>query len=266
VEDSNKKRRLNNIRKQIFISILIIFVCLFLSCKQTPEPQTKIDIRWLKDNETSKEEVVKLLGEPPFICNSKFWISWYYPINDSFSQHDIIPATTLNVWFDERGYVREWGFFDPLTQARLEIRESRRQAEKWLKDVSDFVDRVVIADVIKPGVSTKKDVEEGLKYWSTYERKTGHPPLAAPACFESVRVKKSKQMDSELWTYYVMRPSPLYVHVPPCYLIIQFVWENPGIVSSRHFEGYGREPNFLDFLDLLLRWILWKMGISNGYS
>lgn len=110
------------------------------------------------------------------------------------------------------------------TSERLTVRESREAADSWREGICDALPIIDLEAVIRVGKSSKEQMQESLVWWTA----------TASSFLKDVNVRKSADKDGETWTYYVDRPSPLFI--PPFYRTIYF---RDGVVTMSSIEGYG---------------------------
>jgi outer membrane protein assembly factor BamE (lipoprotein component of BamABCDE complex) len=171
------------------------------------------------EGKSSPGDIRKLLGEPAGEWLSGGQTTWYYPIRKRIPE--IIPACLLNIVFDNNGTVVNWSFINPYTNLTLPIRETLPEADKDREKLCFPPPRIELAQDIKNSISKKEDIQRMFDAW--------HSDFPV--------VKKNKTENGEIWSYYVERPSPLYV--PPFYYRITF--END-VVKHAGFQGYGSCP------------------------
>jgi hypothetical protein len=190
-------------------------------CLQVGVPELDreiLPIRRLQAQSTAAE-VVSLLGDPAFVRTTP-WPEWYYPIRCCGWR--TIPAPLLKIWLDESDQVEEWGFYHPTSGARLEIREARIEAERWLSKIHRAPKRIYLDDVLYVGRS-KDDVIEDMKWWKeefivSSQRLTHYK--------DSIIVNKKAII------FYADRPSPIYI--PSFYAVVTFY---PDGETGFHFYG-----------------------------
>lgn len=95
---------------------------------------------------STPDEVRALLGPPPFSAEDRVAIRWWYPVRvlTRGTSHGV-PAAELKVWFDDAGRVDEWGFTHPVSGARLPVRETLPEVERWFGDYCQPPPRIELA-------------------------------------------------------------------------------------------------------------------------
>ena len=118
---------------------------------------------------STPEDVRALRGEPPFQFDQFFddelaCSQWRYPIRSisvvplppgANAQRQVVPAVVLNIQLDAAGRVIEWGFFHPVTDARLEIPRSLVEADALFSKLCSAPRRIELEAALRPG--TAKD-------------------------------------------------------------------------------------------------------------
>jgi outer membrane protein assembly factor BamE (lipoprotein component of BamABCDE complex) len=222
------------IRVALILGLVILFAGLMTSCAPNyscfPVPEMddyKVDCyENITRGITSAAEVVKLLGEPPEKGSAYFYDdAWIYPSRICFSMRPFVRACLLNIEFDSNGVVTNWTFVNPYTNLPLPIRETLEEADKKLKHEQKYCDvpRIEIVQSVVKGVSTREDIEHVFSAWEPSS---------------SFTVKKIETEQGEIWSYYVDRPSPLYI--PPFHLI--FTFDEFGRVELIVPQGYAVGP------------------------
>jgi hypothetical protein len=186
---------------------------------------------------SSREDVKAILGEPPFEHDFHgdgrlLWTSWWYPIRSAGavplpsgakSQRSIIPAAALKIWLNSSGQVDQWGFFNPITNSRLEIRESIKEADSRFRTMCNPPKRIELSDLLRRGRS-KEDVVKGMRWFDG---------LIVSRDWKDSQVLLSRNGEEEILIYYADHPSPLYV--PSHYLVVTF----SELGTHMHHEGWG---------------------------
>jgi hypothetical protein len=113
------------------------------------------------------------------------WV--YYVSDDDWS----IPAPTFDVSFDQNGVVTASGFVDSVSGTPLPIRQALADADRERRSHCDDTRRIVLDEVVKPGISTEADIQKALGVPHRTSGGTEDRPL--------------------VWSYYVGKPSPLRV-------------------------------------------------------
>ncbi len=189
---------------------------------------------------SSPEEVRAILGDPPFVfqrtVDGRLWSTeWWYPIRDltavphragAKAQRQLIPAVELRIGFNESGQVTEWGFFHPVTHARLAIRESLEQADAWFGKLCHPPKTIVLANVLRQGTPIEH-VMQGMRWFEGSTVSTN---------WERSQVRVSREGQEETLTYFADHPSPLYV--PSFYVVVSFK-ATGGNGTQLHYEGWG---------------------------
>jgi hypothetical protein len=156
-------------------------------------------------------------------------VTWVYYVNDDFR----IPAPSLEVRFNETGTVSQWGFIDSVSKQPLPIRQNLGQADRERSRECDGTPRIVLEEVLRPGVTTTTDVQVAL----------GTPH----------RTTEPRASEPLIWSYYVRKPSPLRRLATALEIDFgkplfddtgnKFVGiEDPGKVRLSYFEGYHGCP------------------------
>lgn len=146
-----------------------------------PPPVPEVDM-YIVDLErigpgSTPDDVRALLGEAPFQRQLRFdgelsYDEWHYPIRDisvvplppgAKAQRQVVRAVVLKIRLSKSGRVEGWGFFNPVTGARLEIRQSLEQADALFGDLCNPPARIELAQVLRPG--TTKDEVLALMRW-----------------------------------------------------------------------------------------------------
>jgi hypothetical protein len=95
-----------------------------------------LDVDPIRLREHSKADVARTLGEAPFVLDTSLGTEWFYPVRDIYNTSGrAVPAPMLKVWFDASLRVADWGFFHPMSQKPLDIREGAEEAERWYNSV-----------------------------------------------------------------------------------------------------------------------------------
>jgi hypothetical protein len=188
---------------------------------------------------SSRETVRAILGEPPFThetyrSGELQWTTWRYPIRNiaaialppgTKAQRQVIPAAELRIWLDASGRVEKWGFFHPVKNSLMEIRESIEQADSQLAKMCKPQKRIELAAALRQGTPREK-VLEGMGWFEgivSTERKASEVHI----------LREGRQ---EILIYYADHPSPLYV--PPSYVVVTF-YAKGDLATSWYFEGWG---------------------------
>jgi hypothetical protein len=188
--------------------------------------------------QSSREDVRAILGEPPFVHDFHgdgrlLWTSWWYPIRSAGavplpsgakSQRSIIPAAALKIWLNSSGQVDQWGFFNPITNSRLEIRESIKEADSRFRTMCNPPKRIELSDLLRRGRS-KEDVVKGMRWFDG---------LIVSRDWKDSQVRLSRNGEEEILIYYADHPSSLYV--PSDYLVVTFYSK---LGTHMHYEGWG---------------------------
>lgn len=188
-----------------------------------------IDVKGLRNGETSKSEVLKLLGKPAYVFSDVLGTEWWYPIRTKL--HPIVPAPVLKVWFDTAGRVSDWAFFHLQTGRRLRILESAEETKRWYASMCDPPTWMEIDGIIKKGVTTREELTAAFQWWKLFGRGEKETPTYFKKVTQPIRVEED---GVDTMILYVDRPSPAYV--PPFYLRLIFSGE---VLRIWSFEGYG---------------------------
>jgi hypothetical protein len=186
---------------------------------------------------SSREAVRAILGEPPFVnygSGELQWTSWWYPIRNigavplpdgAKRQRRVIPAVGLRIWLDASGRVEKWGFFHPVNNSAMELRESLEQADSQLGERCK-PRRIELSVILRQGTSKEK-VLEGMRWFEG---------MIVASEFKGSQVHISREGQQEILTYYADHPSPLYI--PPNYVVVTF-YAQEDLGTALHFEGWG---------------------------
>jgi hypothetical protein len=188
---------------------------------------------------SSREDIRAILGEPSFVHDFHgdgrlLWTSWWYPIRSigavplpagAKAQRSIIPAAALKIWLNSSGQVDQWGFFNPITNSRLEIRESIKEADSRFRTMCKPPKRIELSDLLRRG-RPKEDVVKGMRWFDG---------LIVARDWEDSQVRLSRKGEQEILVYYADHPSPLFV--PSNYLVVTFYTSGHG--TRMHYEGWG---------------------------
>lgn len=192
------------------------------------------------ERSSSPEDVRAILGEPPFVIETHGvgelqWTAWWYPIRSiatvplpagAKAQRQVIPAAELRVQLDTSGRVEAWGFYHPIINSPIWIRENMDQAGSRLANACNQPKWIEFAKVLKQG-TLKEEVLNGMRWFEG---------LLVSTEFERSQVRVSPDGQKETLIYYTDHPSPLYV--PPSYVVVTFY--SKGNLGTRwHFEGWG---------------------------
>jgi hypothetical protein len=173
----------------------------------------------LRIGHATKADVRRLLGDPPLGGEFKGMTTeeisasrdWCYPQRAGSS----VRAPKLKVWLDTAGVLLDWGFYHPVTDMKLEVRETlqdayARQPRKRAGSTIEF------SWVLQPG-GTEREIWLAMTLGS-----------AAKYRIESAA-------SGRLLTFYVDHPSPLYM--PVFSTCIKF--DQAGVVHFKYGTGYG---------------------------
>ncbi len=151
---------------------------------------------------TSNREVVKaILGEPPFEhelygSGEIQMTTWRYPIRHigavplspgAKAQRQVIPAVELRIFLDPSGRVEKWGFFNPIKNSLMEIKENIEQADSRMAKACNPPKRVELAVILRQGTAREK-VLEGMRWFEG----------EAPTEFKKSQVRISREGQQEI--------------------------------------------------------------------
>jgi hypothetical protein len=114
---------------------------------------------------SSPEDVRAILGEPPFVIETHGvgelqWTVWWYPIRSigavplpagAKAQRQVIPAAELRVRLDASGRVEAWGFYHPISNSPIWIRENMEQASSRFAKVCNRPKWIELGKVLRQG-------------------------------------------------------------------------------------------------------------------
>ena len=114
---------------------------------------------------SSQEDVRAILGEPPFVHEiygdrDLQWTRWWYPIRSigaaplpagAKAQRQVIPAAELRVRLDASGRVEAWGFYHPISNSPIWIRESMEQTSSRLAKACNRPKWIELGKALKTG-------------------------------------------------------------------------------------------------------------------
>jgi len=185
---------------------------------------------------SSPEDVRAVLGEPPFQFDQVFddqlaYSQWRYPIRSisvvplapgAKVQRQVVPAVALNIRLDAAGRVVEWGFFHPVTGARLEIRQSLAEADALFSRLCSPPRRIELEAALRPGTA-RDDVLTRMRWFGTVS-----------TAIEQAQYRSLKEGLGETLIYYADHPSPIYV--PSMHVVVTFNTA-PEFGTALHFES-----------------------------
>ena len=189
---------------------------------------------------SSQEDVRAILGEPPFVHEiygdlDLQWTRWWYPIRSigvaplppgAKAQRQVIPAAELRVRLDASGRVEAWGFYHPISNSPIWIRESMEQTSSRLAKACNRPKWIELGKALRQG-TPKEEVLDGMRWFGG---------LLVSTEFERSQVRVSQDGQKEMLIYYTDHPSPLYV--PPSYVVVTF-YAKGNLGTHLHFEGWG---------------------------
>jgi hypothetical protein len=189
---------------------------------------------------SSREDVRAILGKPPFVIETHGvgelqWTAWWYPIRSIGAvplpagakvQRQVIPAAELRVRLDASERVEAWGFYHPISNSPIWIRESMEQASSRLTKACNRPKWIELGKTLRQG-TPKEEVLNGMRWFEG---------LLVSTEFERSQVRVSRDGQKEMLIYYTDHPSPLYV--PPSYVVVTF-YAKGNLGTRWHFEGWG---------------------------
>lgn len=174
--------------------------------------QVTLDVADIRTT-SGKGDVRAKMGDPPFVGEDPSGVMWWYPIRipQDVPVLQVVSAAVLNVSLDSAGRVDEWGFFHPVSGARLEIRERLEEADAWYRKLCNPPARIELAAVLKKG-TPKTTVLNSMRWFTAWPTRGSF--------MERILVRNATDHRGETLTFYADRPSPLYI--PPFYLEVTF--------------------------------------------
>ena len=204
------------------VAMLLLLAKSAIAAYGPPMPEVdshKLPSPTLRPGRATKADVRRLLGDPPLGGQYKGMTTeeitagreWCYPRRADSR----VRAPKLKAWLDSSGILLDWGFYHPVTDAKLNVRETlqeafARQPRKRANSAIEF------SYALQPG-SSERDIWLALTLGS-----------AAKYRVETVS-------SGRLLTFYVDHPSPLYM--PVFSTCIHF--DTGGVVKFTHGTGYG---------------------------
>jgi hypothetical protein len=162
----------------------------------------------IRNGHSTKQDVESLLGLPPVVLD----LEWCYPVR----ARSRVRAAMLQVRFDAAGLVSDWGFYHPVTREPLEVRETMEQALAYAPRTRGGR-TIILANILATGVSSRSSIQSSISMGN------------------SGRYVVDTTGDGETLTFFVDRPSPLYV--PPFWSCFRF--DERGTLNSQYGAGYG---------------------------
>ncbi len=171
-----------------------------------------LDVAEIRTTSRQSDVSVKM-GEPPFVGEDPTGVIWWYPVRISRDGpvSRVVAAALLKVSLDAAGRVDEWGFFHPVSGARLEIRERLEEADTWYRELCNPPARIELAAALKKG-TPKAAVLDSMRWFTVWPERASF--------IERNLFRSSTSSQRETLTFYADRPSPLYI--PPFYFEITF--------------------------------------------
>src|SRR4030042_1005973 len=156
---------------------------------------------------SSQEDIRAVLGEPPFVHEQHGggelrWTTWRYPIRSidavplppgARAQRQVIPAAVLKIWLETSGRVDKWGFFNPITNSLMGIRQSIEEVDSWFGKMRNPPKRIELAVLLRRG-TPKEDVLEGMRWFE--------PLFLLSPDLERSQEHISREGQQEVLTYY----------------------------------------------------------------
>ena len=203
----------------LLLSLLAISACAAYGPPMSGVDSHKLPSPTLRPGHATKADVRRLLGDPPLggqfrgMTTEEISAStqWCYPRRADSR----VRAPRLKVWLDTAGILLDWGFYHPVTDMKLEVRETlqeafARQPRKRANSTIEF------SYVLQPG-SSEREIWQALTLGS------------------SAKYRIETVASGRLLTFYVDHPSPLYMPVFSTCII----FDKAGVVYVRYNTGYG---------------------------
>jgi hypothetical protein len=146
-------------------------------------------------------EVRAAVGPPAF--TDEAGASWYYAIRDvGNSGGCCVPAPRLELEFDAGRTLRGWRFVHPVTGRRLPVEETLAEFERWRAGLCSRLPFILMSEFV-PGAT--KAVEVELRMFD--QRVRWHDDYGRFWARRHVQTSP----DGEVWTFYVDRPSVVFI-------------------------------------------------------
>lgn len=243
VESSLGRQLLSGRFKSVLLVILLFLIGCSIPLGRVPRviPAPQVDhsgialerLKKLTPGLSTKTDFLRVLGTPADSAEGNFPgdILWLYPIRawNTMGRSGIVPAPILRIRFNPSGTVQDWSFHDSVTGDILSVKRSLEQDSRWFRDLTPppMPPYIQLAEILKPGVSTRDDVSRALEAW--------HPRIYLGDKFGELLpvIHNQPGAAGNYQDYYVDRPSALFI--PPHYLIVAF--HQSGILRGYWFQA-----------------------------